>query len=154
MTVHDNVAFGLSVRKRPKKGRRITACVVVDDSAPLLSQCLASLRDVADSIIVVDVESSEDMASVRNDALDRATGGWVLMLDATHTLDPASIDVVRVISCSLSPNTSTTRTATMMSARSPEKPMGAPFAGPSSEQRRTNEAAIGAPAVGLAESRS
>jgi tetratricopeptide (TPR) repeat protein len=35
------------------------------------------------------------MASLRNDALDRATGDWVLMLDATHTLDPASIELVR-----------------------------------------------------------
>ena len=82
-------------RRWPRKGDRgITACVVVRDAAPSLSQCIASLRDVADAIIVVDTESHDDMASARNEALDRATGGWILMLDATHTLDPASIDLV------------------------------------------------------------
>jgi tetratricopeptide (TPR) repeat protein len=35
------------------------------------------------------------MASVRNEALDQATSGWILMLDATQTLDPASVGVVR-----------------------------------------------------------
>jgi tetratricopeptide (TPR) repeat protein len=85
-----------SLRRRPaKKRRRISACVVVRGNAPSLTQCLSSLDDVADAIIVVDGESGEDMASTRNDALDRATGGWVLMVDATHTLDPVSIDIVR-----------------------------------------------------------
>jgi glycosyltransferase involved in cell wall biosynthesis/GT2 family glycosyltransferase/tetratricopeptide (TPR) repeat protein len=86
-----------TVRRRPTRdGRRISACIVVPkDSEPALSQCLSSLQDVADAVIVVDVGASEDMASVRNDALDRATGGWVLMLDATCTLDPASVDLVR-----------------------------------------------------------
>ena len=32
---------------------------------------------------------------VRNEALDRATGSWVLMLDAAQTLDPASVDLVQ-----------------------------------------------------------
>ena len=86
-----------SARARPARdGRRISACVVVrDDEQPLLSQCLASLGDVADAVIVAEAESGEDMAAVRNDALDRATGGWVLMVDATHTLDPASVGLVR-----------------------------------------------------------
>jgi glycosyltransferase involved in cell wall biosynthesis/GT2 family glycosyltransferase/Flp pilus assembly protein TadD len=86
-----------TVRRRPTRdGRRISACIVVpQDGEPSLSQCLSSLHEVADAVIVVDVGASEDMASVRNDALDRATGGWVLMLDATCTLDPASVDLVR-----------------------------------------------------------
>jgi glycosyltransferase involved in cell wall biosynthesis/tetratricopeptide (TPR) repeat protein len=82
-------------RLRAKDGPRISACVAVQDGAASLSQCLSSLHGVADEIILVESESNEDMASVRNDALDRANGEWVLMLDATHTLDPASIDVVR-----------------------------------------------------------
>ena len=85
-----------SARRRPtREGRRISACIVVRDSEPALAQCLASVRDVADAVIVVDTGASEDMASVRNDALARATGGWVLMIDATCTLDPASVDLVR-----------------------------------------------------------
>jgi tetratricopeptide (TPR) repeat protein len=80
---------------RAKAGRRITACVVVQDNAPSLPQCLASVADIADTTIVVSAAANDDMAAVRNAALDRATGGWVLMLDATHTLDPASVDLVR-----------------------------------------------------------
>jgi glycosyltransferase involved in cell wall biosynthesis/GT2 family glycosyltransferase/tetratricopeptide (TPR) repeat protein len=85
-------------RKRPKKDRRrVTACVVVQDNEASLSRCLSSLGDVADATIVIDAGSGEDMASARNDALNRAIGGWVLMLDATHTLDPASVDLVRAL---------------------------------------------------------
>jgi glycosyltransferase involved in cell wall biosynthesis/GT2 family glycosyltransferase/tetratricopeptide (TPR) repeat protein len=86
-----------AVGRRPTRdGRRISACIVVPQGGePSLPQCLASLQDVADAVIVVDVGASEDMASVRNAALDRATGGWVLMLDATCTLDPASVGLVR-----------------------------------------------------------
>jgi glycosyltransferase involved in cell wall biosynthesis/Flp pilus assembly protein TadD len=85
-----------TVRRRPtREGRRISACIVVQDSDASLSQCLSSLHDVADAVIVVDTGASDDMASVRNDALDRATGGWVLMIDATCTLDPSCVDLVR-----------------------------------------------------------
>jgi glycosyltransferase involved in cell wall biosynthesis/tetratricopeptide (TPR) repeat protein len=83
-------------RRRPgKPPRRITACVVVTEPAAPLKQCLSSLETVADEAIVVDGEASEDLASVRNDALERGTGEWALMVDATHTLDPRSVDRVR-----------------------------------------------------------
>jgi glycosyltransferase involved in cell wall biosynthesis/GT2 family glycosyltransferase/Flp pilus assembly protein TadD len=81
--------------RRASDGRRISACVVVHGDEPFLPQCLASLEAVADTVVVTETESGEDMAAVRNEALDRATGGWVLMLDAAQTLDPASVDVVR-----------------------------------------------------------
>jgi tetratricopeptide (TPR) repeat protein len=83
-------------RRRPATdGRRLTACIVVEDNAPSLSQCVWSVRDVADSVVVVELKSDDDMAAARNDALDRATGSWILMLDATNSLDPGSIDHVR-----------------------------------------------------------
>jgi tetratricopeptide (TPR) repeat protein len=82
-------------RRSTNDARRISACVVAQDSAQSLPQCVSSLEDVADAIIVVDAESGEDMAAARNQALDQATGGWVVMVDATNTLDPASVDVVR-----------------------------------------------------------
>jgi GT2 family glycosyltransferase/glycosyltransferase involved in cell wall biosynthesis/tetratricopeptide (TPR) repeat protein len=85
-----------SVRRRRISDRpRLTACVVVQESPPSLSHCLFSLRDLVDEVIVVEAEPDADMASVRNAALDQVTGGWVLMLDATQTLDPASFDLVR-----------------------------------------------------------
>jgi tetratricopeptide (TPR) repeat protein len=65
-----------------------------DDAAPAVAQCLASVAGVADAEVVVEAGSGGDMGAVRNEALDQATGRWVLMLDATQTLDPASIDIV------------------------------------------------------------
>ena len=82
-------------RRSANNGRRLTACVVVQDDAAYLPQCLASVRGIADHTVVVDAGASEDLAAVRNEALDGATGGWVLMLDATQTLDPASTRFVR-----------------------------------------------------------
>ncbi|HXN59801.1 MAG TPA: glycosyltransferase [Acidimicrobiales bacterium] len=80
----------------PKSGRHLSACVIAEDgSAPSVTQCLSSLSEVADSVTVVEAETDADMASVRNEALDRATGDWVLMLDATCTLDPGSVHLVR-----------------------------------------------------------
>jgi glycosyltransferase involved in cell wall biosynthesis/tetratricopeptide (TPR) repeat protein len=82
-------------RRPAKKRARITACVVVQDKSTPVRQCLASLDAVADNTIVVDARGTEDMAAVRNDALDRAKGGWVLMVDGTQTLDPLSAEEVR-----------------------------------------------------------
>ena len=83
-------------RKRPaREGRRIGACVVVREDESFLGQCLASLEQLADTIVVVEAGSRDDMASVRNEALEQLTGGWVLMLDAAQTLDPASVGLVR-----------------------------------------------------------
>jgi glycosyltransferase involved in cell wall biosynthesis/GT2 family glycosyltransferase/cytochrome c-type biogenesis protein CcmH/NrfG len=93
--VSDQLAASNLRRRRTQDRPRITACVVVHESAPSLLQCLFSLRDLADEIIVVDAEPDADMASVRNAALDQVTGGWVIMVDATHTIDPASHDLVR-----------------------------------------------------------
>lgn len=88
-------------RRSTKRPLRISACVVQEGHS-LLHQCVASLQQVADEIVVVGSESRhakpealEDMASRRNEALDRATGDWVLMVDSTHTLDPASVGIVR-----------------------------------------------------------
>jgi len=84
-------------RRQRKARRRVTACVVVGENKASLSRCLASLAEAADATIVIDAGSGEDMGSARNDALDRASGGWVLMLDATHTLDPVSVEDVRAL---------------------------------------------------------
>ena len=73
----------------------MNACVIVRDGGSFLAECLASLGEVADTITVVEAEQPDDMASARNAALDRVSGGWVLMLDSSQTLDPASSDVVR-----------------------------------------------------------
>jgi tetratricopeptide (TPR) repeat protein len=68
----------------------------VDGDSASLEGCVHSLSGAVDEIVVVRAdEHGGDRASARNDALARATGSWVLAVDATHTLDPASVDLVR-----------------------------------------------------------
>lgn len=84
----------------------LSLCMIVKNEAENLPRCLASASDVVDEIVVVDTGSSDttpvlaaragakvfhvswenDFAKARNAAIDRATGAWVLVLDADEEL--------------------------------------------------------------------
>ena len=94
---------------------RLSICLIVKDEEKFLGQCLASVRGIADQIVVVDTGSTDrtvaiakehgaevydfawcdDFSAARNAALEHATGDWVLMLDADEELPPASHDALR-----------------------------------------------------------
>jgi glycosyltransferase involved in cell wall biosynthesis/FMN phosphatase YigB (HAD superfamily)/tetratricopeptide (TPR) repeat protein len=81
---------------------RLTVCLIARNEERFIGQCLESVRGVADQIVVVDTGSTDwtkqiaerfgaevydfawcdDFSAARNAALERATGDWVLMLDA------------------------------------------------------------------------
>ena len=81
---------------------RISACYIVRNEAAKLEKSLASLAGAVDEIIVVDTGSSDDTVKVaeahgahvfsfpwqddfsaaRNVSLDKATGDWILVVDA------------------------------------------------------------------------
>ena len=87
---------------------RLTVCMVVRNDGPAVSQTLQSIAAMADEIVVVDTGSSDgthaivgsfsarliefpwcdDFSAARNHALAKATGDWVLWLDAGETLSP------------------------------------------------------------------
>jgi glycosyltransferase involved in cell wall biosynthesis len=95
-----------------KNGKKptVSLCMIVKDEEDFLSQCLQSVRDVVDEIILVDTGSSdatleiarsfkakvfqhewkEDFSEARNVSLKHATSDWILYLDADEVLDQKS----------------------------------------------------------------
>lgn len=84
---------------------RITLCLIAKDEERMLPDCLASVRDAVDEIVIVDTGSVDgtrrlaraagarlaerpwrDFADARNAALAMATGDFVLQLDADERL--------------------------------------------------------------------
>lgn len=94
----------------------ITLCMIVKDEERVLARCLDSVRPLIGQIVVVDTGSRDrtvpiaagygaevssfdftvaDFAAARNQALARARGRWILVLDADETLHPADVPLIR-----------------------------------------------------------
>jgi glycosyltransferase involved in cell wall biosynthesis len=93
----------------------LSGALIVRDESRVIGECLASIRDVVDEIVVVDTGSVDDtvdianrygarvishpwhgdFAAARNVALDAAAGEWILYVDADERLsngDRASVE--------------------------------------------------------------
>jgi glycosyltransferase involved in cell wall biosynthesis len=96
----------------------LSLCMIAKNEERNLARCLDSVRGLAGELIVVDTGSTDatpriaagfgaqvipfdftrvDFAAARNQAIARATGRWILMLDADETLDPASAPLVEKV---------------------------------------------------------
>lgn len=93
----------------------ISLCLIARDEEAMLPDCLRSVGDAVDEVIVVDTGSSDrtlelarragakvfevpwtgDFSAARNAAVERASGAWVLQLDADERLAPGSGEVLR-----------------------------------------------------------
>ncbi|MCK4577770.1 MAG: glycosyltransferase [Candidatus Marinimicrobia bacterium] len=96
---------------------RLSVCMIVRDEETMLADCLSSIRDVADQIVVVDTGSldktveiaksfgaevhsfqwCDDFAAARNESLSYANGKWILWLDADERLESDSQAALRKI---------------------------------------------------------
>jgi tetratricopeptide (TPR) repeat protein len=94
---------------------RISLCLIAKDEERLLPGCLASVEGAVDEIVLVDTGSSDrtreiaraagarvydqlwrgDFSAPRNEAARRATGDWILLLDADERLAPGAAAVLR-----------------------------------------------------------
>jgi len=86
--------------------KTLSLCMIVKNAEKTLSDCLASVKDIVDEIVIVDTGSSDntkvialdynadihefewnnDFSSARNFALTKVKTDWVLMLDADEIL--------------------------------------------------------------------
>ncbi|MGC9505864.1 glycosyltransferase [Baaleninema sp.] len=94
---------------------KLSLCAIVKNEESRLPQCLESVRDIVDEIVVLDTGSSDrtveiaknagaivghfdwcdDFAAARNEALKLVTGDWVLVLDADERLNSKVIPSLR-----------------------------------------------------------
>jgi len=89
----------------------LSLCMIVRNEEVMLPQCLASVADLVDDIVIVDTGSADttrqiardhgatvldfdfarvDFAGARNHGLGHARGAFILVLDADEVVDPAS----------------------------------------------------------------
>jgi tetratricopeptide (TPR) repeat protein len=93
----------------------LSAAMIVRDEASRLPECLQSIREVVDEIVIVDTGSTDetvsiarsfgarvlvhrwdgDFAAARNAGLEMATGRWILYIDADERLRPIEPELVR-----------------------------------------------------------
>jgi glycosyltransferase involved in cell wall biosynthesis len=93
----------------------LSLCMIVKDEENYLSNCLNSVKDLVDEIIIVDTGSSDktkeiastfserifdfswcdDFAAARNEALKHATGDWILVLDADEVVAEPDLKLIK-----------------------------------------------------------
>lgn len=94
---------------------RLTVALIVKNEEAFLERCLASVKEVANQMVVVDTGSTDrtveiarahgaevhhfawcdDFSAARNAMLEHVRGDWVLMLDADEELKPESRERLR-----------------------------------------------------------
>ncbi|MDO8142609.1 MAG: tetratricopeptide repeat protein, partial [Candidatus Brocadiales bacterium] len=92
----------------------LSACMIVKNEEKFLAQCLKSIRDAVDEIIIVDTGSTDrtveiaqsfgakvyhhpwrnSFSEARNHSLNYATCDWILQIDADEALDQADIPLL------------------------------------------------------------
>ncbi len=94
----------------------LSVIVIVKDEADRITDCLSSVTDIADEIIILDSGSSDNTVEIckqftekvfetdwpgygkqKQRALDKATGDWVLSIDADERLTPGLADEIDAV---------------------------------------------------------
>jgi len=96
---------------------KLSLCMIVKDEEEFIENCLKSVQNVVDEIIIVDTGSTdktielakkytdkifyhewqEDFSAARNESLKHATGDWILILDADEELSLESQKNLRLL---------------------------------------------------------
>jgi len=93
----------------------ISLCIITKNEEKYLEQCLNSVKELADEIIIVDTGSTDktksiakrfgaeifdfkwvdDFSAARNESLKHATKDWILVLDADEVIDEEGVKAIR-----------------------------------------------------------
>lgn len=96
-------------------GNKISLCMIVKNEEKFLRNCLNSTKSLVDEFVIVDTGSTDgtldiarefggniyyfewcdDFSAARNFSIEKATGDWILILDADEELDPEGIEEIR-----------------------------------------------------------
>ncbi|MBO8162015.1 MAG: glycosyltransferase family 2 protein [Thermosipho sp. (in: Bacteria)] len=91
---------------------KISGCLIVKNEEKNITRCIESMLPVIDELIVVDTGSTDntvaiaekfnakiyhftwidDFSAARNYAISKATGDWIIFLDADEFLSEANLD--------------------------------------------------------------
>ena len=100
--------FDAQESKNKGEKPELSLCMIVKNEEDCLSRCLMSVIPVVDEIVIVDTGSTDrtkeiartfgakvydfewtdDFSEARNISLSKATGSWILVLDADETISP------------------------------------------------------------------
>jgi glycosyltransferase involved in cell wall biosynthesis len=104
--------------------QQISVCIIVKNEEKVLARCLENIRPWVDEIIIVDTGSTDatveiaqrftskifsftwenDFSAARNFSLSKASGDWILWLDADEILPDETGSRLRSLIASASPN--------------------------------------------------
>lgn len=102
---------------RSSRKSTLSLCMIVKNEEKHLVKCLQSVRDVVDEIIIVDTGSTDktidisrvfgaqvfefpwtgDFSAARNESLNKASGNWILVLDADEVISVSDLKELRKI---------------------------------------------------------
>ena len=120
MAIYEN-RFGKTTFKyaaiKPKNmpNQTISLCMITKNEEKFLEQCLNSIKDIVDEIIIVDTGSTDktkeiakkfnakifdfkwidDFSAARNESIRHAAKEWVLVLDADEILDEGGLKQIK-----------------------------------------------------------
>lgn len=106
--------ININKSKSPKQDNLLSLCMIVKNEENMLPQCLDSVRNIVDEIIIVDTGSddntinianqfgakvieytwNDNFADARNESLKHASGKWILYLDADERLHNNSKEII------------------------------------------------------------
>lgn len=93
----------------------LSLCMIIKNEQEFLEQCLNSVKELVDEIIIVDTGSTDntiniakkftdnihsfqwcdDFSKARNESLKHATKDWILILDADETIDKSDLAKIK-----------------------------------------------------------